>query len=51
MTDEIKESVIRQTPLGRLGTARTPPTWWISCARPRAAGSTGSSLMSNGGFG
>jgi 3-oxoacyl-[acyl-carrier protein] reductase len=43
MTDDLRRSVARQTPLGRLGTRRTPPTWSSSSAHPRAAGSTASS--------
>jgi 3-oxoacyl-[acyl-carrier protein] reductase len=43
MTEELRQAVVRQTPLGRLARHKTPPSWWSSCARPRAGGSTGSS--------
>ncbi len=42
MSEELREEVVRRTPLGRLGTRGTRRTWWTSSARPGASGSTGS---------
>jgi 3-oxoacyl-[acyl-carrier protein] reductase len=50
MTDEIKASGIRQTPLGRLGTPQDTAQLVDFLCSPRGQWITGQLLMSNGGF-
>jgi 3-oxoacyl-[acyl-carrier protein] reductase len=50
MTDEIKESGIRQTPLGRLGTPQDTAQLVDFLCSPRGQWINGQLLMSNGGF-
>jgi 3-oxoacyl-[acyl-carrier protein] reductase len=50
MTDEIRESGIRQTPLGRLGTPRDTAQLVDFLCSPRGQWINGQLLMSNGGF-
>jgi 3-oxoacyl-[acyl-carrier protein] reductase len=50
MTDEIRESGIRQTPLGRLGTPRDTAQLVDFLCSPRGGWINGQLLMSNGGF-
>ncbi len=51
MTDELKEGVIKQTPLGRLGTARDAAHLVEFLCSPEGGWINGQLLMSNGGFG
>ena len=50
MTDEIKESGIRQTPLGRLGTPQDTAQLVDFLCSPRGQWINGQLLMSDGGF-
>ena len=50
MTDEIKQSVIRQTPQGRLGTPRDTAHLVDFLCSPQGGWINGQLLMSNGGF-
>jgi 3-oxoacyl-[acyl-carrier protein] reductase len=50
MTDEIRESGIRQTPLGRLGTPQDTAQLVDFLCSPRGQWINGQLLMSNGGF-
>jgi 3-oxoacyl-[acyl-carrier protein] reductase len=50
MTSEIRHDVIRQTPLGRLGTPRDTANLVEFLCSPQGGWINGQLLMSNGGF-
>jgi len=50
MTDELRETVVRQTPLGRLGTPRDAACLVEFLCSPEGGWVNGQLLMSNGGF-
>jgi 3-oxoacyl-[acyl-carrier protein] reductase len=50
MTDEIRQDVVRQTPLGRLGTPQDTADLVEFLCSPRGGWINGQLLMSNGGF-
>jgi 3-oxoacyl-[acyl-carrier protein] reductase len=51
MTDEIRQAVLRQTPLGRLGTPQDTAHLVEFLCSPKGGWINGQLLKSNGGFG